>query len=260
MPSALFLSPHLDDVAFSCGGIARRLADAGWQTVLCTIFTRSMPNPQGFALACQLDKGLTPEIDYMALRRAEDDAAAKALRAVEVEWLGLPEAPHRGYHSAPALFGEQVAADDATDAVEAALAPRLAAGHDLVFAPQGLGDHIDHRHVRDAVARLAAAHGRSERVAWYRDTPYAIRHPGAAPRFGTLPPDAEIAVPIDGAPLAAKLDSCAAYASQIGFQFGGEAAMREALSRFAAAEAERLNAKGAAEVIRGAPYVARLLG
>jgi len=260
MPAALFISPHLDDVAFSCGGIARRLADAGWRTVLCTIFTRSMPDPQGFALACQLDKGLPPETDYMALRRAEDDAAAKALRAGEVEWLGLPEAPHRGYHSAPALFGEQVAADDAADAVEAALAPRLAAGYDLVFAPQGLGDHIDHRHVRDAVARLAATHGQSERVAWYRDTPYAIRHPGAAPRFGALPRDAEIAVPINGAPLAAKLDSCAAYASQIGFQFGGEAAMREALSRFAAAEAERLNAKGAAEVIRGAPYVARLLG
>ena len=35
-----------------------------------TCFTRSVPDPQGFALACQLDKGLGPEVDYMALRRA----------------------------------------------------------------------------------------------------------------------------------------------------------------------------------------------
>jgi LmbE family N-acetylglucosaminyl deacetylase len=76
MPTALFISPHLDDVAFSCGGTLIRLTQNGWHTVLCTIFTCSMPNPQGFALACQTDKGLAPDVDYMALRRAEDERFA----------------------------------------------------------------------------------------------------------------------------------------------------------------------------------------
>ena len=81
MPHALALSPHLDDAAFSCGGTLARLAAAGWRVTLCTAFTRSVPDPTGFALACQLDKGLGPEVDYMALRRAEDDAACAALGA-----------------------------------------------------------------------------------------------------------------------------------------------------------------------------------
>ena len=40
--------------------------------------------------------------------------------------------------------------------------------------------------------------------------------------------------------LEAKLDACAAYATQLGFQFGGEESMRRALAKFASAEARRL--------------------
>ena len=72
MPTALFLSPHLDDVAFSCGGALLRLTDdPDWRVVLCTVFTASVPDPQGFALRCQTDKGIPAEVDYMALRRTE---------------------------------------------------------------------------------------------------------------------------------------------------------------------------------------------
>ncbi|WP_207955961.1 PIG-L deacetylase family protein [Rubrobacter marinus] len=80
-PTALFVSPHLDDVAFSCGGALALLAREGWRTVLATVFTRSVPDPTGFALACQTDKGLPPEVDYMALRREEDREAARRLGA-----------------------------------------------------------------------------------------------------------------------------------------------------------------------------------
>ena len=81
MPTALALSPHLDDAAFSCGGTLARLAGAGWRVVVATAFTATVPEPSGFALACQLDKGLAPEVDYMALRRDEDAAAMRALRS-----------------------------------------------------------------------------------------------------------------------------------------------------------------------------------
>lgn len=225
MPSALFLSPHLDDVAFSCGGTVHRLASLGWRAVLCTVFTRSVPDPQGFSLACQLDKGLGPEVDYMALRRAEDARAARRLGAQQVV-LDLPEAPHRGYHDAPALFGAFAPEDGVEPELRAALAPLLTE-HDLVFAPQAIGDHVDHRRVRDAMAASAAP------TVWYRDLPYALRHPDAR---------ADFAVPLNEAALAAKLDACAAYASQIGFQFRGEASMRDRLTQFARDEAARLGA------------------
>ena len=40
--------------------------------------------------------------------------------------------------------------------------------------------------------------------------------------------------------LEVKLHACAAYATQLGFQFGGEQSMRELLVNFAADEARRL--------------------
>lgn len=235
MATALFLSPHLDDVAFSCGGTCHRLAARGWRTTLCTVFTRSVPDPRGFALACQLDKGLGPEVDYMALRRAEDAEAGRCLGAAETLWLDLPEAPHRGYHAAPALFGPFASADRIEPALRAALEPLLAR-HDLVFAPQGIGDHVDHRRVRDLVAASAAA----ARTVWYREMPYAVRHPEARPDAAALSALAEVVAAFGGIDLAAKLAACAAYASQLGFQFGGEAAMRACLRGFAGAEAARL--------------------
>ena len=75
-PVALALSPHLDDAVFSCGGTLARLAGAGWRVVVATLFAASVPDPTGFALACQTDKGLAPDVDYLALRRDEDAAFA----------------------------------------------------------------------------------------------------------------------------------------------------------------------------------------
>ncbi len=269
MPTALFLSPHLDDVAFSCGAAFASLATRGWDAHLATVFTRSIPDPRGFALACQTDKGLAPDVDYMALRRAEDAAAARALGAASVRWLAHAEAPHRGYESAPALFaGVHERDQDAWRPVAAdvaALVDELAPA--LVFAPQAIGGHADHRHVVRAVADVARARagaGRPLAVAWYRDTPYIIRHPGALAPDSIDDPDAplaDIALPADADALPAKLDACTAYASQLGFQFGGEGPMRAALARLAADEAQRAGlAPGtAAEVVTAGPRAAVVL-
>ncbi|HEY0780500.1 MAG TPA: PIG-L family deacetylase, partial [Gemmatirosa sp.] len=209
MPNTLFLSPHLDDVAFSCGATFAALAARGWNAHLVTVFTRSVPDPQGFALACQTDKGLAPSVDYMALRRAEDAAAARALGAASVRWLAHAEAPHRGYASAPALFAGILPADaDAWRPIAAdvaALVDELDPA--LVFAPQAIGGHADHRHVVRAVAAVAdarSASGRPLALAWYRDTPYIIRHPGATPPDPITPDLVEIALRATEPALAAK--------------------------------------------------------
>jgi LmbE family N-acetylglucosaminyl deacetylase len=240
MKTALFLSPHLDDVAFSCGGLAASLADAGWRTVLVTAFTRSVLPATGFALACQLDKGLTAEVDYMALRRAEDLVAAERLGFDEVIWLDLPEAPHRGYQSAPALFADLHPEDGVVPALTACFR-QLQVNYqpDLVLAPQGLGGHVDHRQVIAAVlAAVPLTH-----AAFYRDTPYAIRAPDAA-ADAAIPRDTTVRVPIAAA-LDRKISAAQAYTTQIGFQFQGPENTARALRDFAIAEghgrpAERL--------------------
>lgn len=230
MPTALVISPHLDDAVFSCGATMAQLADAGWRVVMATAFTRSIHPAQGFALACQLDKGLPPDVDYMALRRAEDLEAARILGA-EPRFLDLPEAPHRGYASAADLF--RPVHDD--DIIWRALAADIAAlvvelGPALLLGPQGLGDHVDHVQTIRAIAHGASA----TPLAFYRDTPYAIRNPGAL-RDVTLPAMSESAVGT-ATGLDRKVRAACAYASQVGFQFGGAAGAAAALREFALAE------------------------
>lgn len=230
MRTALVISPHLDDAAFSCGGTMALLADAGWRVVMATAFTRSVHPAAGFALACQLDKGLGADVDYMALRRGEDADAAGLLGA-EPRFLDLPEAPHRGYDSAAALFGPARDDDDVWRALAAQIGELVEALRPaLVLGPQGLGEHVDHRQVIRAL--LHAVDGPP--LAFFRDTPYAIRNPDAS-RDAALPQLDEAVVDIEAA-LARKVAASCAYGSQVGFQFGGAEAAGEALRRFALQE------------------------
>ncbi len=236
--TALFISPHLDDVVFSCGGLAALLADAGWRTVLSTMFTRSVVPATGFALACQLDKGLPPDVDYMKLRREEDRVAAAILGFSSVQWLDLPEAPHRGYDTPPALFGAVHETDAVAGEVERVLQNlREAWMPDLVLAPQALGNHVDHQIVTAAVQRVFDA----GHTAFYRDTPYAVRQPDARP-MACIPGGPGHSVGIQAA-LPRKTEAAASYVSQLGFQFGGAAGCAEALSTFAFAEGDGVAAE-----------------
>lgn len=213
----LAVSPHLDDAAFSVGGTLAALAAAGHEVTVATCFTASVPDPAGFALACQLDKGLPADVDYLALRRAEDAAAMAELGATRV-YLGLPEAPHRGYTSAADLFAGVHEGDDVWRSLVAALSGYDA---DLWLAPQALGGHVDHLQVLRAVAAVERP------VLWWRDSPYVLRDPAAVPGPDLPGGLAEVALPQD---LHRRADACACYTTQLGFQFGGPDAMRAALA------------------------------
>ncbi len=224
MPRALALSPHLDDAAFSCGGTLARLAAQGWDVTLCTAFTCSVPSPTGFALACQLDKGLPEDVDYMALRRAEDRIACDRL-SVSPLWLDLPEAPHRGYLDAKALFApprdEDVVLAPLSDRLRGLLENPFA----LILAPQALGGHVDHVLLATALRSVLPV---CLPVWWWTDFPYTIR-PGTHParpfeiEMELLP---RIAVAGDAT---ARLAACMAYKTQLGFQFSGPAGLADAL-------------------------------
>lgn len=216
MPRALALSPHLDDAAFSCGGTLAALASEGWDVAVATLFAASVEAPTGFALACQTDKGLPADADYMAIRRAEDAEACRRLGAEPV-WLPFREAPHRGYGSAPALFGPLRSDDTAHLDLAAALEPLLAERRpDLLLAPQAIGGHVDHVQTVRALHLLRPAGP----VLWWQDFPYlAKRHTHPARPFE----NAMSALPEEARPIEVvrKRHACAAYTTQLVFQFGG---------------------------------------
>ncbi|SFL16710.1 PIG-L deacetylase family protein [Methylobacterium pseudosasicola] len=246
MPTALALSPHLDDAAFSCGGLLASLARDGWRVVMATLFTGSVADPTGFALACQLDKGLSAEIDYMALRRAEDVRAAEELGIAPPRHLPFREAPHRGYGSPPELFSET----RADDGIAAELAPTLSEliaseDPDLILAPQAVGGHVDHVQAVHALVSLAVPIP----ILWWRDFPYTVRE--ATPREPLA--DLFAALPVRRMALAPeaqarKRAACAAYTSQIGFQFGGVAGLDARLAREEGIERFRLTGRLAAPI------------
>ncbi|MCJ2080864.1 PIG-L deacetylase family protein [Methylobacterium sp. J-090] len=229
MPAALALSPHLDDAAFSCGGTLALLAQAGWRVTMATLFTGSVADPKGFALACQTDKGLGPEVDYMALRRDEDRDAARALGIAPPCHMPFREAPHRGYASAPELFAEVRPNDGIVPDLTRALHTLIAeTAPDLILAPQAVGGHVDHVQAVRALMDLAPAIP----ILWWRDFPYTVRD--AAPReplrerFADLPTQI---VAFGARAQASKHEACAAYASQLGFQFGGADNLAAQLAR-----------------------------
>ena len=197
-PIALALSPHL--------GVAE---------------------PHGFALACQLDKGLDAGVDYMALRRGEDARACDMIGAEPV-WLPFREAPHRGYHSAAALFAWPRPDDAVADAVAPALRGLLDTWNpSLLLAPQAVGGHVDHL----ALVRALLASEPTVPILWWQDYPYAIRRERCVePLARTFEGLDTVRVPLDETSRAAKGRAALAYASQLGFQFGGPEALRDRLS------------------------------
>lgn len=250
MATALLLSPHLDDAVFSCGGTIATLVRNGWRVVVATVFTRSVHPATGFALACQRDKGLGDDVDYMALRR-DEDADAIAILGAETLWLDLPEAPHRGYATAAALFSEFVSEDGVAASLETILDRTMQElNPDLLLAPAALGGHVDHRRVLDAVIAL----GGDRAAAFWRDVPYIIRDPDVAVAKPELAFLENIRLPIPAA-LDLKIDAAAAYRSQTGFQFGGDEQTAAALRQLALHEGDGV----AAERFHATPAGMRML-
>ncbi len=224
--TALALSPHLDDAVFSAGGTLAKLARTGWRVIVATVFTKSVQDPEGFALACQLDKGLLAEIDYMALRRQEDAQACAAIGA-ETRWLRFAEAPHRGYGSAPALFAG-LRGDDAIAAPIACELQKLIGElrPAMLLAPQAIGGHVDHEALVLALDHV----GRETPTLWWRDYPYTVRRETPKQPFEDRFRALRVCeVPLVPEDRAAKLEAALAYRSQLGFQFGGAEALRACL-------------------------------
>ncbi len=223
------MSPHLDDAAWSAGAVLAGMVAGGWQVEVLSVFTASVPDPSPFSVACRVDKGLPADCDYLSLRRTEDRGAAAHLGAIA--WhAGLREAPDRGYPDPASLFGPLRPGDDGlVDEIVDAVGDRTASA-DLVIGPVGLGGHVDHRLVVEALDRLGEPGGAQLR---WLDEPYRSRS-------HRPPPD-----PPDGwgwwhrtpeaASVRAHVAAGLAYASQLGLHLGGADAAEAQLHAIALA-------------------------
>jgi len=173
----IFLSPHLDDAAYSCGGLISRQVRDGLDVAIWTVFTASPPQRlSAFAQRFHAVWGI--DGDPMAWRKGEDRASCDILGA-RCFHLDFPDVVHRWSDAAGSwLYTSDQQVTARVHPVDAALvhdlADRLRAtlpGNATVVCPLALGDHVDHQITRLAAERV----GRD--LAYYADYPYVRKQP-----------------------------------------------------------------------------------
>jgi LmbE family N-acetylglucosaminyl deacetylase len=217
--SAIFLQPHYDDAALSCGGLIASLADAGCAPVMVTVFACEVVTEMvGDFAAWKHTRWKLDNVDaVVAARRGEDEAAARVL-GCSLRWLGFPDAIYRvGRYACDAeLYGTLRDEEIELASLLAAEVPTLPEWREgtRVFVPLGAGSHVDHQLVFEAGRRLAAL---GIEVYAYEDCPYAIHSPnGLHERLAEVGASLgkPVVVPI-ARTLARRIDAIARYESQV---------------------------------------------
>jgi LmbE family N-acetylglucosaminyl deacetylase len=232
--SDIYLSPHLDDAVLSCGGAIAGRARSGGRVLVVTACTGAPAEGAELgSIARRLHAwwGLSAP-DAAQARRREDEAAA-AIVGADVLWLDLLDAIYRApeaYRDRGSLFGPIAPADPVIDSLGEALAAIVErCPGAALFAPLGVGGHVDHRAMHTAAAALAVP------CAFYEDFPYITRPGALESRLDALGGAAQwvaSARAVD-ATLALRIEAVRRYASQTGLLFGDDAKMTRAIAEHA---------------------------
>ncbi len=244
----VYLSPHYDDAALSCGGLIHQQTQAGQLALVVTVCAAPPDSNEVLSPFAQSQhRQWGNPGDVIAARQAEDQAAMQLLGA---DYLRLrfrdciyrsdPRQEEWFYLSEADLFGQVHPAEQFLVAEIAAAILELvpAENETLLYAPLALGHHVDHQLVRAAAWQLRDY---GYRLVFYEDYPYADPHYAAKYRQ-TDPVTLAAQQPgllqaqlcwLAEADLVAKIAAIAAYASQLAVLFGREADMAGRVYNFA---------------------------
>jgi len=199
----IYLSPHLDDVAFSCGGLVRQQIENGATASIWTICAGDPPSGKLSDFAEELHSRWETREDATRSRRLEDILSCKFLGATyrhlpipdciyrkanqdywrdlgEVDGLEISTQPNFLYCTREALFGqvdpgETKLVQDLTDYFVKEI-PATAE----VVCPLTVGSHVDHRLTRSAAEELRKP------LWYYADFPYTLEISGWLEQLETI--------------------------------------------------------------------------
>ena len=173
----IYLSPHLDDAALSCGGQIAKYSGEERSVLIVTITAGDPPTGAESHYIQELHSRWELEQDAVAARRAEDIAACQILGADWLHW-AVPDCiyrfdPQTGqplYQSDPDIFGDVQPAE--TYLVQSLMEEmRNLPPAEAVIAPLTVGHHVDH-----LLTRTAAEAVWGNRLSYYEDYPYAQKN------------------------------------------------------------------------------------
>ena len=169
----IYLSPHLDDAVFSCGGYIWEQTQMGVEVEIWTICAGDPPPGPFSELARSLHESWNLGENAVQIRREEDDAACRLVGAVPRHF-SFPDFIYRFSPQGKPYY--QVGADlsggldpgeaDLIEQIKTKLEQELPPAVNLIV-PLGIGNHVDHELTRKAASRL----GRN--LVYYADYPYA---------------------------------------------------------------------------------------
>jgi LmbE family N-acetylglucosaminyl deacetylase len=236
----IYLQPHFDDAALSCGGTIALQKLTGQKVLVVTAFggAPAAGTPLSpFARQLIARDGLGADAaEAVGMRQAEDEAALTTLGA-DAYWLDFADAPYRGnpatYPDNESLFGQVQPSDQNLDEEIAKVLLQLhqRASQAVIYAPLGVGRHVDHQICCSAADRLAQ---QKITVKFYEDYPHVTRKgalEGRQKELGiAMEPEM---VEISNLPAQLKEDAILHYRSQVPVLFQTEDKMRSTIKDYA---------------------------
>lgn len=165
----LYLSPHLDDVVFSCAGKILQDVANGCNVTIATVFS----------------SGSETVFEEYNVRKAEDKSTIERLGA-QCIWMEFPDAPFRSgfYNSFRRIILERDPNDNLEFVAQLQRAIEnlaISLGANEIYAPLGVGTHIDHRLVFDAASGISGYP-----ITYYEERPYAFARHAVKMRLRSL--------------------------------------------------------------------------
>jgi LmbE family N-acetylglucosaminyl deacetylase len=239
---AIYLSPHLDDAALSCGGHIYQQTETG-KSILIVSVTAGDPSPGKIPpLARKLHERWQLSAGAVAARRREDAAACAIIGADFTHWDFLdciyrrhPTSGEPLYVTEEQIFGP---VHPAEMTLVDSIAQRIAGlpEHGEIYLPLTIGHHVDHQ----LLMRAAKKWQKLDSTFYYEDFPY-VQKAGALPALlGDGAEWRQQIVLLSPSALEARMEAIACYRSQIDILFGGlERLKRQVVAQVTATGGER---------------------
>jgi LmbE family N-acetylglucosaminyl deacetylase len=234
----VYFQPHFDDAVLSCGGSIGLQTATGNHVLVVTVFggiPAESARISAFAAQTLQKMGLSTNPAESVRQRREEDQAAVGSLGADVLRLEYLDAIFRGdpafYQGDDALFGSVNPADLSLDEELAGvfLAIHERAPLAALYAPLGVGHHVDHQLCCSAADRLAQ---RKLNVKFYEDFPYVANGGALAARQRELNITMEAEMVEISGTVRQKEEAIALYRSQVPSLFGSEETMMKTISSY----------------------------
>lgn len=181
----IFISPHFDDVVFSCGGLLAQLRGIS-SVLVITVFSGvgegfSSKTGKKFILDCGYESG-----EELFNRRKMEEKKVAIMLEYKTQLMNFPDAIFRYekgflgkkhfYNDSAHLFGEVNKNDKVMGVLEKELNElinKYSKRETMIYFPLGLGGHVDHK-----IVSFIGKNLKWRKIYYYEDFPYVTYDKG----------------------------------------------------------------------------------